>query len=120
MLGNHPVRAQAVIQLMRKGDKGVGVLRAGNAVGGNTDAALVNVKDRAVKMPALVPEAAKQHAHEAQPALVERAKPRQPHHRPRVTQRRFGHIHSLFCPVHMLSHLPLQSWRQRMPASSRP
>ena len=119
-LGNHPVGAQAVIQLMRKGDKGVGVLRAGNAVGGNTDPALVNVKDRAVEMPALVPEAAKQHAHEAQPALVERAKPRQPHHRPRVTQRRFGHIHSLFRPVHMLSHLPLQSWRQRMPASSRP
>ena len=117
--GNDPIRALIVGKFVRKGDKRVSCLWPARPVGGDANASIVDVEDRPVDNPPLGLEAAKQHPHEAEAALMKGTHARQTHHRLRRPQRRLPEIAGALCFA-AVRHGVVQSWCRRNAASSRP
>ena len=118
--GNHPVGTKAVVEFMRKGDKGIGRMRTTRAIGGDPDSTLIDIENRSVKPPAVGFQTPQQHAHEAEAALMKGAHALKPHHLPCWAKGGHRRQVCLYVRVVPFSHLPVQSWRRRNEASSRP
>ena len=118
-LGDHPVRAQAVIKLMREGHEGIGRMWSTGAVGGDPDAARIDVKNRSVEAPAIAFHASQEHSHKTEAALMKGAHTLEPHHLPRWAKAGHCRLARQNVRIVAFSHLPIQNCCQRNAASSR-
>ena len=72
-LGDHPVRAELIRQIMGEGHERIGPLRPLRAVKRPTDTLCVHVPERAVEAPVFVAKTPHEDAHEGQTALMKGA-----------------------------------------------